>query len=51
LEATNRFGEDAAEGATPAGMDGGYGAFLGVDEKDGDAVGGLNGQEEAWGVG
>ena len=39
------FGGDASEGAAPAGVDGGDGAFLGVDEEDGDAVGGLDAEE------
>lgn len=32
-------------------MDGGYGAVSGVDEEDGNAVGGLNAEEEAGAVG
>jgi hypothetical protein len=32
-------------------VDGGNGAFLGVDEEDGDAIGGLDGEEEAGAVG
>jgi len=43
LHLADGFDGDTDEGAAPAGMDGGYGAFLGVDEEDGDAVGGLDG--------
>jgi hypothetical protein len=32
-------------------VDGGYGTFLGVDQEDGNAVGGLDGQEKAGAVG
>ncbi len=45
------FCGDAGEGAAPTGVDGGYGTLLGVDDKDGDAIGGLNGEEEAGAVG
>jgi len=38
---------DAGEGAAPSGVDGGDGAVFGVDEEDGDAVGGLDAEEEA----
>ena len=47
LHGADRLGGDAGKSASPAGVDGGDGAFLGVDEKDGDAVGGLDGKEEA----
>lgn len=42
---------NASQGAAPAGVDGGDGALFGVDEQDGDAVGGLDGQEVAGAVG
>ena len=42
---------DACEGAAPSGVDGGYGAVFGVDEENGDAVGGLDAEEEAGAVG
>ena len=51
LHLADGFDDDAGEGAAPAGVDGGYGAFFGVDEEDGDAVGGLDGEEEAGAVG
>jgi len=51
LHFADGFGGDAGEGAAPAGVDGGDGAFFGVHEEDRDAVGGLDGQEEAWAVG
>lgn len=43
LHGADRLRGDAGKGASPSGVDGGDGAFLGVDEKDGDAVGGLDG--------
>ncbi len=46
-EFADGFFKDAGEGTTPAGVDGGYGTFFGVDKKDGDAVGGLHGQQKA----
>ena len=51
LHLADGFDHDAGEGATPSSVDGGYGAFLGIDEKDGDAVGGLDAEEEAGTVG
>jgi len=42
LHLADGFDDDAGEGATPAGVDGGYGALLGVDQEDGDAVGSLD---------
>ncbi len=51
LHFADGFGRDAGEGAAPAGVDSGDGAFLGVDEEDGDAVGGLDSQEEAGALG
>jgi len=41
------FDDDAGEGTAPSGVDGGYGTVFGVDEEDGDAVGGLDAEEEA----
>jgi len=51
LHLADGFDGDAGEGATPSGVDGGYGAVFGVDEEDGDAVGGLDGEEQAGTVG
>jgi len=51
LHFADGFGGYTGEGAAPASVDGGDGAFFGVDEEDGDAVGGLDGQEEAGAVG
>jgi hypothetical protein len=45
------FDGDAGEGATPSGVNGGYGAVFGVDKEYGDAVGGLDAEEEAGTVG
>jgi hypothetical protein len=47
LHLADGFDSDAGEGAAPSGVDGGYAAVLGVDEEDGDAVGGLDAEEEA----
>ena len=41
------FGGDAGGGATPSGMDGGDGAVGGIDQQDGDAIGGLDGDDRA----
>jgi len=43
LHLADGFGGDAGQGAAPAGVDGGDGAFFGVDEEDRDTVGGLDG--------
>jgi len=51
LHFADGFGGDAGEGAAPAGVDGRDGAFFGVEEEDGNAVGGLDGQEEGGAVG
>ena len=51
LHLADGFGGDAGQGAAPAGVNGGDGALFGVDEEDWDAVGGLDGQEEAGAVG
>ncbi len=51
LHLADSFDEDAGEGATPAGMDGGDGALFRVDEEDRDAVRGLDAEEEARTVG
>jgi len=45
LHLADGFDGDAGEGAAPSGVDGGYGAVLGVDEEYGDAVGGLDTEE------
>ena len=47
VHGTDGFLGDASERAAPASMNGGDGSFLGIDEKDGDAIGGLNGEEKA----
>jgi hypothetical protein len=51
LHLANGFDEDALERAAPSGVNSGYGAILGVYEEDRDAVGGLDGEEEAGAVG
>jgi len=51
LHFADGLGGDAGEGAAPAGVNGGDGAFLGVNEEDGDTVGGLDGEEEAGAIG
>lgn len=47
LHATDGFLRDARESATPASMDGGDGALFGIDEENGDAIGGLNAEKDA----
>lgn len=47
LHAAESFCGDARERAAPSGVDGGDGVMARVDEQDGNAVGGLNGEEEA----
>ena len=51
LHLADGFDGDAGEGAAPSGVDGGYSAVFWVDEEDGDAVGGLDAEEEAGAVG
>jgi len=51
LHLANRFDGDAGQGAAPAGVDGGNGAFFGIDEEDRDTVGGLHGEEKAGTIG
>jgi len=51
LHLADGFDGDASESPAPSGVDGGYGAVFGVDEEDGDAVGGLDAEEEAGAVG
>ena len=51
LHLADGFDDDASEGASPSGVNGGYGTLFGVSEEDGDAIGGLDGQEEAGVVG
>jgi hypothetical protein len=51
LHLADSFDGDAGEGAAPSGVDGGYGAVFGVDEEHGDAVRGLDAEEEAGAVG
>jgi hypothetical protein len=43
LHLADGFRGDTGQGAAPAGVDGGYGALFGVDEEDGDTIGGLDG--------
>jgi hypothetical protein len=45
--AANGFLGDAGEGAAPTGVDGGNGALFRIDEEYRDAIGGLDGEEEA----
>jgi len=47
VEFADDFFENAGERAAPAGVNGGDGAVLGIDEKDGDAIGGLNAEKKA----
>jgi len=47
LEAADGLLGDAGEGAAPAGMDGGNRALFWIDQKNRDAIGGLDGQEQS----
>ena len=47
LHFPNGFCDDALQRAAPAGMNGGDGSLLGIDEKNGDAIGGLNAEKQA----
>ena len=51
LHAADGFLGDAGERATPTGVNGGNGAFFGIDEQDGDAIGGLDGEKKAGAIG
>jgi hypothetical protein len=51
LHLADGFDGYASQGAAPSGVEGGYGAFFRIDEKDGDTVSGLDSEEEAWAVG
>ena len=51
LHLADGFDDDASESAAPAGVNGGDGAFFGVYEENGDAVGGLYAEEKAGAVG
>ena len=51
LHAANGFLGDAGERAAPASVNGGNGAFLGIDDQDRDAIGGLYGEEKAGAIG
>ena len=51
LQPADGFDDDALESAAPAGMNGGDGALLGIDEENGNAVSGLDAQEQAGAVG
>jgi len=51
LHLADGFDGDAGEGAAPSGVNGGHSAVFGVDEENGDAVGGLDAEEEAGTVG
>lgn len=46
LHAADGFLRDAGEGASPSGVDGRDGALFSINEEDGDAVGGLDGEED-----
>ena len=47
LHLADGFYHDAGEGATPAGVNGRDGAIFRVDEENGNAIGGLDSEEEA----
>ena len=47
LHFPNGFCDDALQRAAPAGMNGGDGSLFGIDEKNGDAIGGLNAEKQA----
>ena len=51
LHLADGFDDDAGKSAAPAGVDGGNGALFRVDEENGDAVGGLDTEEEARAIG
>jgi hypothetical protein len=51
LHAADGFLGYAGERAAPAGVNGGNGAFFGIDEQDGDAISGLNGEKKAGAIG
>ncbi len=50
LHFADGFGDDAGQGAAPAGVDSGDGAFFRVDKENGNAIGGLDGQEQTGAV-
>lgn len=47
VELADGFFSDAGEGAAPTGVDGGDGALFRVNQENGNAVGGLHGEEQA----
>ena len=47
MEFADGFFEDANERSTPTGVNSGDGAFFGIDEQNGNAVGGLDGEEKS----
>jgi len=51
LHLADGFDNDTGEGAAPSGVNGGDSALFGVDEENGDAIGGLDGEEQAGAVG
>ena len=51
LHLADGFDDDASESAAPTSVNGGDGALFGVNEEDGNAVGGLDGEEQAGAVG
>ncbi len=51
LHLADGFDDDAGKSAAPAGVNGGDGAFFRIDQEDGDAVGGLDAEEQARAVG
>ena len=47
LKLANGFGDDALEGAAPAGVNGGDHLLLWIDDEDGGAVGGADTEKQA----
>lgn len=47
VQLADGFFEDAGEGAAPTSVNGGDGAFLGIDKENGDAIGGLHSEKKA----
>lgn len=46
LHGADSFGGDASKRAAPTGVNGSDRAFFGIDEENGNAVGGLDGEEK-----
>jgi len=51
LQLADSLDDDALERAAPASVNGGDGALVGIDEENGNAIGGLDAQEEAGAAG